>query len=140
MYPFITLPATSSQDQTEVESMNKMTKILISTALIFLSPLALACDYPAPPKELPDGTSASRADMLAGVKMISVYQDNMSLYLSCIESDEIVATQALADDDKDGRKQRKEMFDKKYNAAVDEQSKTVEQFNAEIREFKGRSK
>lgn len=120
--------------------MNQTKQVLISIALIFLSPLAFACDYPAPPKNLPDGASATRADMLAGVKMISVYQDNMSLYLACIESDEIMATQALSDDDKAGRKQSKLMFDKKYNAAVDEQTKTVEQFNAEIREFKRRSK
>ena len=78
--------------------------------------------------------------MLAGVKLISAYQQNMSDYLSCIEADEVVATQALADDDKDGKKQRKTMFDKKYNAAVDEQTRIVEQFNAEIRAYKERSK
>jgi len=32
------------------------------------------------------------------------------------------------------------MFDKKYNAAVDEQTRTVEEFNAEIREYKARTK
>lgn len=78
--------------------------------------------------------------MLAGVKLISAYQQDMSDYLSCIEADEVVATQALADDDKDGKKQRKIMFDKKYNAAVDEQTRTVEQFNAEIRAYKERSR
>jgi hypothetical protein len=31
------------------------------------------------------------------------------------------------------------MFDKKFNAAVDEQTRTVELFNAEIRAFKARS-
>ncbi len=72
---------------------------------------------------------------MAGVKMISTYQESMGTYLDCIESDEVVAVQALADDE-DAKSQRKEMFDKKYNAAVDEQTKTVEQFNAEIRAYK----
>lgn len=127
-------------NQTKVDSMNKMTKILISIALIAAAPLALACNYPAPPKNLPDGASASKEGMLAGVKMIAAYQEKMSEYLTCIEADEIVATQALADDDEAGKKQLRTMSNKKYNAAVDEQTRTVELFNAEIRAYKARSK
>ena len=63
----------------------------------------------------------------------------MATYLSCIESEEIVAIQALADDDDEGKEQRKIMFDKKYNAAVDEQTRAVEQFNVEIRAYKAKS-
>jgi len=116
--------------------MNKMTKLLISLALVFVTPLALACDYPAPPKDLPDGSSASKDEMLAGVKTIAAYQEEMTVYLSCIEADQIIATQALAEDDEEGKKRSQSNFDKKYNAAVDEQTKTVEQFNLEIRAFK----
>jgi hypothetical protein len=116
--------------------MNKMTKLLISLALVFITPFALACDYPAPPKNLPDGSSATKDDMLAGVKTISEYQAEMAEYLDCIEADQIVATQALADDDEEGKKRGQSNFDKKYNAAVDEQTKTVEKFNLEIRAFK----
>jgi hypothetical protein len=118
--------------------MNKMTKVLLSTALLFLTPLALACNYPAPPKELPDGATATKDEMLAGVKIISAYQAEMTEYLSCIEAEEIVTVQALADDDEEGKQQSKTMFDKKYNAAVDEQTKTVERFNVEIRAYKAR--
>ena len=118
--------------------MNKMTKILIFLALVFVTPLALACDYPAPPKDLPDGSSATKDAMLAGVKAISVYQADMAEYLSCLEADQIVATQALADDDEEGKKRSQSNFDKKYNAAVEDQTKTVEQFNLEIRTYKAR--
>lgn len=117
--------------------MNKMTKLLISIALMTAAPFALACDYPAPPKNLPDGASASKEEMLAGVKMIATYQETMSEYLTCIEADEILATQAL---DEDGKKQLRTMSNKKYNAAIDEQTRTVERFNAEIRAYKARSK
>jgi len=104
------------------------------------APFALACDYPAPPKNLPEGASATKEEMLAGVKMVAVYQEKMTEYLTCIEADQIVATQALADDDEDGKKQLKTMSNKKYNAAVDEQTRTVELFNAEIRAYKARPK
>lgn len=78
--------------------------------------------------------------MLAGVKMVAAYQEKMSEYLTCIEADQIVATQSLTDDDEEGKKQLKTMSNKKYNAAVDEQTRTVELFNAEIRAYKARSK
>jgi predicted dinucleotide-binding enzyme len=120
--------------------MNKIAKVLISLTLIAAAPLSLACNYPAPPKDLPEGASASKEEMLAGVKMIAAYQEKMSTYLSCLEADEIVASQALADDDEDGKEKVKTMSNKKYNAAVDEQTGTVELFNAEIRAFKARSK
>ena len=116
--------------------MNKMKKLLLAIALVCTAPLALACDYPAPPKNLPDGTTASKDEMLAGVKVISAYQENMSTYLDCIEADEVIGNLDLAADDDEGKRQRKELFDKRYNAAVDEQTTTVERFNAEIRAFK----
>jgi hypothetical protein len=121
----------------EVESMNNMTKTAITLVLTFCSSIVLACDYPASPKEHPNGATASREEMLAGVKVIADYQEVMATYLACIESEEIVAVQAIDDDD-DAKDQRKSMFDKKYNAAVDEQTRTVELFNAEIRAFKSR--
>jgi hypothetical protein len=114
--------------------MTKMTNVLIFAALFFLAPLALACDYPAPPKDLPDGATSSKDEMLAGVKLISAYQADMTSYLDCMEADQVVAQQAIDDDDE--KEQGKLMFDKKYNAAVDEQTKTVELFNAEIRAYK----
>lgn len=119
--------------------MTKMTNVVISAALFFLAPLALACDYPAPPKDLPDGATSSKDEMIAGVKLISAYQANMTGYLDCIEADQKVALQAIADDDDDGQEQSKLMFDKKYNAAVDEQTKAVELFNAEIRAYKAKA-
>ncbi len=117
--------------------MNRILKIALSTSLVFFASTALACDYPAPPKELPDGTKATKDEMFAGVKLISAYQEKMTEYLSCIEADEVVAIQAIGDDE-EAKEQRKMMFDKKYNAAIDEQTKTVEEFNAEIRAYKAR--
>jgi len=116
--------------------MTKMTKLIISLALVFTAPLALACDYPAPPKDLPDGATATKDEMLAGVKLISEYQASMTEYLSCIEADQAAALQALGDEDEEAKTRSSENFDKRYNAAVDEQTKTVEIFNLEIRSYK----
>jgi len=125
-------------EQTEVDPMTKMIKTLFSLALIFAAPLALACDYPAPPKELPDGATATKEEMLAGVKVIAAYQEQMTEYLSCIEADQVVALQSLAEDDEKAETRSKNNFDKRYNAAVEDQTKAVERFNLEIRTYKAR--
>ena len=118
--------------------MTKMTKLLVSLALVFVAPFALACDYPAPPKDMPDGATATKEEMLDGVKAISAYQEKMTEYLTCIEADQIVAQQAFAEDDEESESRSKSNFDKRYNAAIDDQTKTVEQFNLEIRTYKSR--
>ncbi len=120
--------------------MIKMRNVIAPVALIVTAPLTFACDYPAPPKNLPQGASAGKDEMLAGVKIISAYQEDMTGYLECIESDESAAEQALTGDEGNTTQQLKNMYNKKYNAAVDEQTRTVEQFNAEIRAYKARSK
>jgi len=118
--------------------MTKLTKMLVSLALVFAAPVALACDYPAPPKNLPNGEIADKEEMLAGVKMIAAYQEDMTEYFTCIETRQDAALSALDEDDEDGRTRTNNNFDKRYNAAVDEQTKTVEQFNLEIRSYKAR--
>ncbi len=117
--------------------MNKIIKTAVATILTFSASIALACDYPSTPKDLPNGATATKEEMLEGVKVIAKYQEKMETYLSCIEADEVVALQAISDDD-EAKAQRKVMFDKKYNAAVDEQTRTVEEFNAQIRAYKAR--
>ena len=83
--------------------MNKMIKTIVSVVFMFSTSLAIACDYPPSPKDLPNGSTASKEEMLAGVKLIAEYQENMSAYLSCIEAEEVVSLQSLADDDEDGK-------------------------------------
>lgn len=99
----------------------------------------MACDYPAKPDDLPDGATATKEEMLAGVKSINAYQKAMETYLACIEADEVVAAQALDADDEEGKTRRQELFNQKYNAAVEEQTMAVEEFNAQIRAYKARS-
>ena len=123
----------------KVDAMKKTTSILITTAMLLAVQSAFACDYPTKPDTLPDGNSASKEEMLAGVKMINQYQEKMSTYLDCIEADQVVAMQRIDEEDSEGRERSKELFNQKYNAAVDEQTMVVEQFNAQIRAYKGRS-
>lgn len=117
--------------------MNILNKILVSSLFLIAAPLASACDYPSKPAQMPDGKTATKEEMLVGVKLVNEYQELMKAYLACIEADEVIASQTVEDDE--SKKQRSQLFDKKYNAAVDEQTLVVEEFNAQIRAYKSRS-
>lgn len=120
--------------------MSMISKIILCAAIVFATPAAFACDYPPRPNNLPDGATASKEQMLDGVKIIRAYQEAMGVYLSCIEADQEAAAQNIDGADKDVMKQREDMFNKKYNAAVEEQTLSVEAFNAQIRAYKDKGK
>ncbi len=120
--------------------MNKMIRAVVAAVFFLSGPIVLACDYPSRPADLPDGATASKDEMFVGVKAINAYQSAMQTYLECIEADEVVAVTGMDDVDEEAKKKRASMFNKKYNAAVDEMTLTVEQFNAQIRAYKQQSK
>lgn len=106
--------------------------------MIVAAPLAQACDYPARPPKPPNGVTASNDEMVAGLKFISDYQSSMNEYLDCIEANEVVASDTQGDDDSETTQQRQKMFNMKYDAAIDELTLVVEEFNVQIREYKAR--
>jgi hypothetical protein len=115
--------------------MNNIMKSAISVALLLVAQGALACDYPKR-VDLPDGATASKEDMLAGQKGVKTYMASMDEYLSCIEAEEATAVLSLGDVDEDAKRQRAEMFNKKYNAAVEQMNLVAEEFNVQVRAYK----
>jgi hypothetical protein len=115
--------------------MNKIMKTAISVAMLFVAQSAFACDYPAR-VDMPDGVTASKETMIAGQKDVKAYMAAMDDYLSCIESEEAAAVLSLGEIDEDTKRQREEMFNKKYNAAVEQMNLVAEEFNVQVRAYK----
>lgn len=119
--------------------MNIIRKFLFPALLLFGASAVFACDYPHR-ADVPDGTSATKEQMIEGQRGVKAYMSAMDEYLSCIETAE-QATIAGADDiDEATKQQRIEMYNKKYNAAVDEMNLVAEEFNVQVRAYKERSK
>lgn len=118
--------------------MNKISKTLISAMLVLSAPLSLACDYPHR-ANVPDGSTASKEEMIAGQRGIKAYMSAMEEYLSCIESAEQQTIAGTEPMDEAAKQQRIEMYNKKYNAAVDEMNLLAEEFNVQVRAYKQRS-
>ena len=75
---------------------------------------AIACDRPSAPTSIPDGTSASKEDMLAAKKAVDAFKSGMEEYLACEKSSA------------------------KNDAAQHELVKVADRFNAQVKAFKAK--
>ena len=121
----------------KVDPMKIITRSLITVALVLSAPLALACDYPQR-VGVPDGATATKEEMIEGQRGIKSYLASMDEYLACIEAAEQETVAGLDASDEDTKQQRIEMFNKKYNAAVEEMNLVAEEFNVQVRTYKQR--
>jgi hypothetical protein len=106
--------------------------------MLLAAPLAVACDYPQR-ASVPDGATATKEEMIQGQRSVKSYMAAMEEYLSCIESAEQETVAGNDNLDEDARQQRIAMFNKKYNAAVDEMNLVAAEFNMQVRAFKEHS-
>jgi hypothetical protein len=114
--------------------MNIKTTIAIGGLILFAAPLSLACDYPERPT-LPDGSTASKDEMLAAKAGVSTYIAGVDEYLTCVEAEEKAAVAAMENPDAAELKKRDEMLGKKFDAANDEKALVGEEFNQEVRAY-----
>ena len=119
--------------------MNRLIKTTAAVALLIAAQGAFACDYPQR-VTVPDGTTASKEDMIAGQKGVKSYMASMEEYLSCIEADEAQRVLSQGNVDDETKRQQEEMFNKKYNAAVEEMNLVAEEFNMQVRAYKDRNR
>ena len=119
--------------------MIRFSQAVLVAILILGAPFALACDYPAR-TDVPNGNSASKDEMIQGQRNVKSYMAAMEEYLACIESAEQETVAGNDDLDEEQKQQRIAMFNKKYNAAVEEMNLVAEQFNSQVRAYKDRDK
>jgi hypothetical protein len=76
---------------------------------------AFGCDRPAAPSAIPDGTTASKEEMLAAKKEVDAFKISVEEYLACEKSTA------------------------KKDAAGAELVKVADRFNAQVKAFKAKS-
>ncbi len=98
-----------------------------------------ACEYPVAPGKFPDGTQATKEEMLAAKKLVVQYDADMTTYLNCIQAEFDAKVAAL---DKATPAQKSEMVrmqDQKQTAAIDEVKAVTERFNEQLRAWKAKA-
>jgi hypothetical protein len=91
------------------------------------------CAFPKAPASIPDGKTASEAEMLAAMQAFKAYNDEVNAFGACLEDETKSKAAGTAQ-----IMQLKTMQAKKHNAAVDELQAKAKQFNEQVRIYKAR--
>ena len=112
--------------------------IAIAALGIALASFSLAahadCNYPKAPGAMPDGKTASEAEMLDAMKAFKAYNEEVTAFGSCLDvetKNKAAGTAQLM--------QLKTLQMKKHNAAVDELQTKAKIFNEQVRLYKARA-
>ena len=117
--------------------MKNFIKIVGTVFVLASAQAAFACDYPAR-IDIPNGSTATKEDMLQGQRDVKVFVADMETYLECIVEEEKVARAAMEKLSSNDEQQREDMLNKKYNAGVDDMERRAAQFNVEVQAYRGR--
>jgi len=119
--------------------MNTFIRTLLAAGLLLIGQSALACDYPERP-EIPDGSTATKEEMLAAASAVKNYLAEVDTYLSCIEQAEAEAVAGMEEPSPEDLKRRADMLDKRFAAANEEKALVGEMFNQQVRSYNAKAR
>jgi hypothetical protein len=118
---------------------------LAVAALAFAMQASAACTYPKSPDKIPDGSKATKEEMIAGMKTMRAYNDLIKQYTDCLKSERDAAVAKIdtgpAGDDAAQKKKQDQKDDldrqvqQKNDAAVDEALTVTGRFNEQVKAF-----
>ncbi len=116
-----------------------MKRTVLLSAIAFLSfgfgmSAHADCPFPKAPETIPDGSTASEAEMIAAMNAFKAYNEEVKAFQACL--DEETKQRAASGG---GTMTFKAMQAKKLAAAVDELETKAKKFNEQVRIFKARS-
>ena len=123
--------------------MNILFKSAVATTILAISPLALACDYPAA-VDIPNGATATKDEMVSGVNAFKAWQQALAEYRECIKAETAEAIAALADSGASAEDQEQskmalgKQLTQKHDASVDDEMTRAEDMNAQIKAYKSK--
>ncbi|MGA8204286.1 MAG: hypothetical protein WB812_07170 [Woeseiaceae bacterium] len=112
-------------------------RLAITNCIVFALPAAFACDYPDRP-HIPDGSTATKAELLQAKNDVQDYLASVDEYLRCVEADERAKVEAMDNPGPDVIKEHDEALSKKFDAANEEKALVGEQFNQQVRAYNKR--
>jgi hypothetical protein len=123
--------------------MNRFVKAICTIAVIIFAPAALACGYPTS-IDVPNGKEATKEEMMAGVKAMKAWQEELIIYRECIEEENKASKAAIDSSDPLDQVAQAAALDRqlllKYNASVDEETELGSEVNEQIRVYNSKKK
>jgi hypothetical protein len=104
---------------------------------------AATCVYPQAPQSFPNGSKATKDEMLAAQAVIKEYSKNVQeVYLPCLQQEETETVAALDPADPEFAKKKvsaEAIHAKKHNAALDELQAVADRWKTEMTAFKAQA-
>jgi hypothetical protein len=113
---------------------------VLAAIALCAAPVHAACTFPTAPAKMPDGATATLAEMVAAQKAVKKFDEEINAYTACIKLEE--DAQLAKGGDKLTAEQKsaiEQQQAQKNNAAVDEDQKIADRFNEQIHIFKAKS-
>lgn len=122
--------------------MKKITAVgTVLAGLLAIASANADCSYPKAPTGLPDGATATEDEMVSGMKTIKEYNNQVTAYLTCLDTEMNARIEAAgADAPTDQVEQIKAIHTKRHNAAVEELESNATRFNEQVKVYKARGK
>lgn len=123
--------------------MNKLIRTAILFTLLVGSTAAVACDYPDR-AQLPNGSTATKQEMIDGVKSIKAWQQALVEYRVCIDDETnsqiaaLAETGASAEEQAAGAEALKKKLIEKHDASVEDEQTLAAEFNEQLGLYKQR--
>lgn len=113
---------------------------LLLAGLLAASAAGAECVYPKAPATMPDGATATKDQMVEGMKAVKAYNAQVTDYLTCLENDMNKRVEDLgADASPEAVEQIKAIHNKRHNAAVSELEEHAARFNEQVKTYKARN-
>ena len=97
------------------------------------------CDYPIAPGKFPDGSQATKDEMLAAKGLVVKYNTEMDTYLQCIKGEYDTSVAGLSSPSKETLAKLEKAQVQKQDAALKEVTDVTERFNEQLRAWKAKN-
>jgi len=95
------------------------------------------CDYPTPPGAFPDGSLATKEEMLAAKGVVVKYNSDMDAYLGCLKQEYDASVAGLTNKEQLAKMEKTQSD--KQDAALKEVTDATERFNVQLRAWKAKN-
>lgn len=110
-------------------------------AALATAPSWAACPYPKGPEKVPDGNTATIAEMLETQKAVKQFDADVGAYQTCLDQETDAAIAAQGDKLAEDRKaEMLRMKVQKQNAAAEEATALAARFNEQVKVYKEKNK
>ena len=117
----------------------KMPLFATLAAMLAVAQAHAACTYPTEPAAIPDGSKATKEEMIAAQKSVKDFDAAIITYTACLKSEHEAAIAKLPEGSEEQKKEMERVMASKYDAAISADEALAARFNEQVKAYKAKS-